>query len=273
MKGGLGARPSGCMPTGVPLSTDSPVSYRLSDGFLTVWLDGNGYATDRREMAVHGRTVRVEGSLGPEQTIDARTCDCCPTELVPLPGGRAAIIYRDRSAEEIRDMSMAVFNGTGWSESVSLHEDGWQINACPVNGPAADRTGDVVAAAWFTMAQGSPEVWYRFMDAGSLEAVSEPVRFDVGRPAGRVAVRMENADTAVVVWMEGGDKEVAGLYARRVYRDGGMDDVVRIASTSTGRAVGYPRLERDGDGWLVVWTQPAEAADGPARLAAAHIRF
>lgn len=245
----------------------------FEDGFLAVWLDGNGYATDRREMAVHGRMVGVDGSLGPEQTIDARTCDCCPTELVPLPEGRAAAIYRDRSSEEIRDMSMSIFDGTGWSESVPLHDDGWQINACPVNGPAADRAGDSVAAAWFTMATGSPEVWYRFLNAGTMEAVSEPARFDVGRPAGRVAVRMESPGTAVVVWMEGGDEDVAGLYARRVHRDGTMDEAVQIASTSTGRAVGYPRLERDGDGWLVVWTEPAEAADGPARLKAAHILF
>jgi len=243
------------------------------DGFLAVWLDGNGYATERREMAVHSRTVGFDGALGPEFVVDARTCDCCPTELVSLPGGRAATIYRDRSSEEIRDMSISVFDGSGWSQPASLHDDGWQINACPVNGPAADQSGDAVAAAWFTMATSAPEVWFRFLSTDTMEAVSEPVRFDVGRPAGRVAIRMENPETAVVVWMEGGDEDVAGLYARRIHRDGSMDDAIRVASTSTGRAVGYPRLERDGDGWLVVWTQPGESSDDPARLQAVHIRF
>lgn len=243
------------------------------DGFLAVWLDGNGYATERREMSVHARTISLDGSLGPEQTVDSRTCDCCPTELIALGDGRAATIYRDRSQEEVRDLSISVLDGDEWSEPMPLHEDGWQINACPVNGPAADREDDSVATAWFTMATGSPEVWVRFLDAESMTSQTEPVRIDVGRPAGRTALRMESADSAVVLWMEGGDAEVAGLYARRVHRDGRLGEAVQVASTSTGRTVGYPRLEREGGGWLVVWTQPGETREAPSRLKAVHLEF
>lgn len=243
------------------------------EGFLAVWLDGNGYATERREMSVHARTIAFDGSLGEEETVDSRACDCCPTELIALPDGRAATLYRDRTAEELRDMSISVWDGLSWSEPEPLHEDGWQINACPVNGPAADGNGDAVAAAWFTMATGSPEVWVTFLSAASMTGRQEPVRIDTGRPAGRVALRMESPETAVVLWMEGGDPDKAGLYARRVHRDGTFDQAVQVASTSTGRSVGYPRLEREGEGWLVMWTQPGERPEEPSRLRAAHLQF
>ena len=243
------------------------------DGFLAVWLDGSGYATERREMSVHARTIDAHGSFGPERAVDTRACDCCPTELVVLPGGKAGTIYRDRSGEEQRAMSISVFDGDDWTAPSSLNEDGWMINACPVNGPAADVSGDAVAAAWFTMPSGQPEVWARVLDADDLTHAGEPVRVDVARPAGRVAVRMVSPDEAMVLWMEGGEAGAAGLYLRRVYRDGTMSDAHRIVANSTGRAVGYPRLERLEDDWLVTWTEPGETREDPNRLRAARVAW
>ena len=238
---------------------------RHEDGFMAVWLDGNGYATDRREMSVHARAIAVDGSLGEERSVDARTCDCCPTELVDLGDGRLATIYRDRSETEIRDMSVSIFDGTQWSEPTSLHDDGWNINACPVNGPSADVAGDRVAASWFTMATGSPEVYAGFLDGPSLSS-SSPARIDLGRPAGRVALRMKSPDEALVLWMEGGDSDKAGLYVRTLTIDGGLGEPMKLADTSTGRAVGYPRLAREGTVWIAVWTQPASDEGEQARL-------
>lgn len=244
-----------------------------SNGFLAVWLDGNAYATERREMAIHARMVSLDGVPGREMVIDPRTCDCCPTELVALPDGRLATIYRDRSDGELRDMSFSVFDGGEWSEPRTLHEDGWQINACPVNGPAADTSGDAIATAWFTMASGSSEVWAGFVPADDFSMMTDPIRVDNGRPAGRVAVRMDGPETAVVLWMEGGSEDQAGLFVRKVHRDGTMGEAFRVAFTSTGRTVGYPRLERDAEGWLAVWTQPGAEPDTPSRLKAVHINF
>lgn len=243
----------------------------FESGFLAAWLDGNGYATERKEMAVHARTIALDGALGPETVVDARTCDCCPTELTPLPDGRAVTMYRDRSDGEMRDIALSIFNGRTWSEPSPLHEDGWMIQACPVNGPAADVEGAHLAAAWFTMPSGAPEVWARFLASDSVEPLTEPVRVDLGRPAGRVALRMDGPDAALVLWMEGGDPSVAGLYLRRVERNGTLGVPLKVASTSTGRAVGYPRLERLGGDWLVVWTEPAATQGDPSRLKAVRV--
>lgn len=240
-------------------------------GFLAAWLDGNGYATERKEMAVHARTISTNGVLGQEIVVDSRTCDCCPTELVALPGGRAATFYRDRSDGEMRDLALSVFNGSNWSEPRPLNEDGWIIQACPVNGPAADAEENHLAAAWFTMPTGAPEVWTRFLGADTVEPLTEPVRVDLGRPAGRLALRMDGPDAALVLWMEGGDADKSGLYLRRVQRNGQTGEAIKVASTSTGRAVGYPRMERLGEDWLVVWTEPGATQGDPSRLKAVKV--
>ncbi|MDA0378926.1 MAG: sialidase family protein, partial [Bacteroidetes bacterium] len=205
-------------------------------GFLAAWLDGNGYASERKEMAVHARTVGLDGTLGPETVVDGRTCDCCPTELVALSDGRAVTLFRDRSEAEQRDIALSVFDGRSWSEPRPLHEDGWMIQACPVNGPAADVAEGHMAAAWFTMPAGAPEVWVRFLDEQSIQPLSEPVRVDLGRPAGRAALRMDGPDAALVLWMEGGDPSATGLYMRRVTLGGGMTEAIKVAGTSPGRA-------------------------------------
>lgn len=243
----------------------------FGNGFLAAWLDGNGYATERKEMSVHARTISFSGVLGPETVVDSRTCDCCPTELVPLPDGRAVTMYRDRSEGEQRDLFLSVFDGKTWSHPSSLHEDGWVIQACPVNGPAADVAGGHLAAAWFTMPSGAPEVWTRFLDSDTVEPLTEPVRVDLGRPAGRVALRMDGPDAALVLWMEGGDPSTSGLYLRRVERGGKKGEAIKVAGTSTGRAVGYPRLERLGSDWLVVWTEPGAVQGDASRLKAVRV--
>ena len=216
-------------------------------------------------MSVHAREIATDGTLAEERSIDTRTCDCCPTELIDLGDGRLATMYRDRSDEEIRDMSVSIFDGAQWSDPRSLHDDEWNINACPVNGPSADVAGGLVAASWFTMATGSPEVFAGFLDGRALSA-SDPVRVDLGRPAGRVALRMASPEEAVVMWMEGGDPEKAGLYVRTLGADGHVGNPVKLAHTSTGRAVGYPRLARDGVDWIAVWTEPASVEGEQARL-------
>jgi hypothetical protein len=65
----------------------------------------------------------------------------------------------------------------------TLHADGWKIDYCPVNGPAAGAIGDTVAVAWFTGAQDTSRVRVAFStDAGAT--FSAPVRADDGLPAG-----------------------------------------------------------------------------------------
>jgi len=68
------------------------------------------------------------------------------------------LVYRDRTANEIRDIYATRFDGKTWSKPARVHADDWTMPACPVNGPSvAAREKDVVVA-WYTAAGDMPTV-------------------------------------------------------------------------------------------------------------------
>jgi hypothetical protein len=96
-----------------------------------VWLDGRAGTTALR-------SALVGVSIGEEEVIDARVCDCCGTAAIATEGG-TLVAYRDRSGDELRDIATARRASEGWSEPSAVHGDGWKIAGCPVNGPGGRR--------------------------------------------------------------------------------------------------------------------------------------
>lgn len=78
-------------------------------------------------------------------------CDCRQAALVRTARGLVAA-YRDRSPREVRDVSVVRRDGGRWTRPVSSGNEGWEIHACPVNGPSLSADGDREALAWYTMA-------------------------------------------------------------------------------------------------------------------------
>ena len=64
--------------------------------------------------------------------------------------GEILAAYRDRTEDEIRDIAVARLTKDGWQPPVRVHDDGWELAGCPVNGPAISTHEDRVAVAWFT---------------------------------------------------------------------------------------------------------------------------
>ncbi len=198
--------------------------------------------------------VWAEGRVTTTRVIDPRTCDCCQTTSVMTTKG-PVVIYRDRSEDEVRDMSVLRHVDGEWTAPAPLHADGWRIDFCPVNGPSASAIGDTIAAVWFTAAQDTARVRVSFStDAGAT--FGGPVRADDGNPAGRVDVEMLNADAALVSWIErvGGDS--AQVRARIVRRDGTVGPSVVVSPSSGTRSSGFPRMARTSDGAILAWTIP-----------------
>lgn len=96
-------------------------------GFFAAWLDGRTHAA--RGQQLRGRAIRADGSLGPELLLDERCCDCCPTAAVALPNGAVLVAWRDRSEDEIRDISFArgmPEDPSTWSVARAVAPDGWR---------------------------------------------------------------------------------------------------------------------------------------------------
>ena len=244
------------------------------DSVSALWLDGRKYAGAEGhdghgggEMTLRVASLAPDGGLGAERELDARTCDCCQTAAAVTARG-PVVVYRDRSAEEIRDIAAVRLVNGAWTAPGMVHADGWEIAACPVNGPAISARGERTVVAWFTGAQDTARVRVAFSgDAGS--AWSAPVRADEGDPIGRVDVELLDDGSAAVLWLERTGGEGAAVRLRRVAVDGTLGTPVTVAESAAARSSGFPRMTRAGDWLYLAWTDPGT----PSRVRVTRVRL
>ena len=178
--------------------------------------------------------------------MDERVCDCCQTSAAISSNG-PVVIYRDRSDDEIRDMSIVRYVDGQWTAPAIIYQDQWKIAGCPVNGPRADAIENNLAIAWFTMADKNGRVNIIFSGDGGA-TFGKPIRIDEGKPIGRVDVVMLNSETAMVSWMEG-----PSIKAAKVYNDGTKELSITIASSSTARSSGFPQMTKAANKLIFAW--------------------
>jgi hypothetical protein len=208
---------------------------------------GNGPAATKMDMSLMGATIGPDGTLGKEVLLDGRVCECCQTSAAPTPDGMA-VVYRDRSEKGVRDIFIVRLKNGQWSEPQLLSKDGWEINGCPVNGPAISSAGQNVTVAWFTAARNQPRV-YAALSADGGASFGPQILVGDGSPLGRVDVIALPSGNALVSWVErapGG----AEVRARIVRPDGSKAPAVVIAETSSG----IPRMKMSSDEVVIAWT-------------------
>ena len=248
--------------------------WREGDRLGAVWLDGRkfkprgatGGHQHGNEMMLLSTTLDARGRTGDEVILDERTCDCCQNSAAMTANG-PIVAYRNRSADEIRDIYVTRRVNGKWLPGTAVHHDNWKIAACPVNGPAVAAQGRTVALAWFTAANDSPRVKLAFSkDAGAT--FGNPIRVDGGRPAGRVDVALLADGSALVTWIERVGGDTAAVRARRVHTDGQTSEPFTIASSSAARSSGFPRMAVTGSDVVFAWTVPGRpSAVRVARIA------
>lgn len=237
-----------------------------ADRVLAVWLDGRHTGGGGHEghgshdghhgmMTLRSAELAPDGGLSKETEIDDSVCDCCQTGIAPVPGGAVAV-YRDRTHSEIRDISLARYDTeTGaWTPLGPLHEDGWEITGCPVNGPRIASNGDHVVAVWFTMAQGTPVVAAKRSTDGG-RTFGERVVIDDGMNSGRVDVVVDADGAAWISWL-GTDGGEPALALRAWSAAGRLGEIFHPAMADMSRRSGFPRMARLGDDLLLAYTDP-----------------
>jgi hypothetical protein len=241
------------------------------DQFFVSWLDGRNTVSGKGETTVHheghngpmslrAAVVNKQGIKTAEWELDNRVCDCCQTSAALTANG-PVVIYRDRSEEEIRDISIIRFVNGKWTEPQTIFPDQWKITGCPVNGPRADALGNNLAIAWFSSPDTTAQVNIIFSDDGGA-SFNKPIRINEEKAIGRVDLVMLDEKSAMVSWMEG-----AVIKAMRVFKDGKKDPVVIIASSSESRSSGFPQMTKEGNNLIFAWTNDKDKTIKVAKLA------
>jgi hypothetical protein len=227
-------------------------------GLGVIWLDGRamkpGIGPDDEgsgDMGLRAASFSRAWKQQSEVVVDSRVCECCPTATAITADG-PILAYRNRSAEEVRDIYVARFADGAWTEPAAVHADGWTIDGCPVNGPAIAANGRKVAVAWFTAPNDDGHAFVAFsVDAGRTFAA--PVQADDGGSLGRVDVEQLADGSAVVGWMESSAGKSA-YKMRRIEPNGRRSEAVTVTDLADRRNSGYPRLARRGQEVIVAWT-------------------
>ena len=239
---------------------------------FAVWLDGRHTKTEvdgnKGAMTLHAAIFDNEGEIREDYELDSRICDCCQTAATLTDEG-LVVAYRDRSETEVRDIYVVRQTESGWTEPVAVHEDNWLINGCPVNGPALDARGKKVALAWFTAADGVPQVKLALSgDAG--KTFSAPIRLDEEVALGRVDVSWVSDTEVWVSWTESGEQSGA-IQLARLNAAGEVLQKGAVAKTDPSRKSGFPRLAAGRAGVYLAWTEITDEGLTKVRLAQVRV--
>ena len=223
--------------------------------FFVSWLDGRNTVSEdsgtheghHGQMSIRGAMLTKNGVKENEWELDNRVCDCCQTDIAITSNG-PVVVFRDRSDDEIRDMSIVRFVNGKWTAPKTIYADLWKITGCPVNGPRAYAMGNNLAIAWFSMKDNKGQVKIIFSSDGGA-TFNAPIQIDEGNPIGRVDVVMLDEKTAMISWMEGTD-----IKAIKVNSDGTKGKPIIIAASSGARSSGFPQMTKAGNKLIFAWT-------------------
>ena len=227
-----------------------------NQGFFITWLDGrntvdkdlDGY---HKPMTIRFAEITNKGDIIDESELDSATCDCCQTSIAVTNKG-PVVVYRDRSDKEVRDIYIArKINGI-WGVPTPIHNDGWEINGCPVNGPKVASNSNNLAISWFTVSNEKPTVNLSFSKSNGA-SFGTPIKINDVDAIGRVDVAFLNPQEVLVSYIEGDD---VGTYLRikKVSIDGKVSAPITISKIDGGRNTGVPQLEILDNEAFIVWT-------------------
>ena len=233
------------------------------DRCWALWLDGRRMADGvdafeqplkaNHEMQVRAALLSSTGEKLREHVLDTRCCECCPTSLAAL-GEQVFAVWRDRSPDEIRNIAIARWDGSHWSEPRAVHDDAWKVPGCPVNGPSIAAQNERLAVAWFTAAGEEPQMRLAFGSASDLQFAA-PIVFDRGKAMGRVDLELDDAGNAQVLWLSTLDPAHAAILWTSITPSGEIQAPETVTTLEASRAIGLPQFVLVDGAAIVVWTE------------------
>ena len=225
-------------------------------GLGLVWLDARDQENNTADpeggsIALYAATFDAAFKPTGETMVNARVCECCSTAAAVTDQG-VITAFRDRSEKEIRDIAVTRLENGKWSDAKTVHDDNWEIDSCPVNGPAISARGTQVAVAWFSAKDNKGRSFAAFSsDAG--RTWGQPIALEDQTSRGYVDIELLEDGSALASWVEfeGGRSQ---FKIRRVEPSGARSSSITIANGEAG-VVGYPRIARNGQELVFAWTE------------------
>ncbi len=229
------------------------------------WLDGRntaghgGHDGDHGPggMTLRGGIFSAAGKTLQEWELDSLTCDCCQTSTALTPNG-PAVVYRDRTTDEIRDIYITRWVNNEWTPPKPVYADNWQIAGCPVNGPSMAALGNKLAVAWFSAKDELPQVKLAISQDGG-ENFAAPVLVAEGSTNGRVSLAITETGSIAVSWLkiDGSDAE---LMLSLFTSSGKHLETTRIAATKASRRSGFPVITAVSNTLYLTWTDISQGS-------------
>ena len=217
--------------------------------------EGEGHDHSGGDMTLRYAEVDASLAITAGAELDSRTCECCATAMALTAGG-PFVAYRERSADEVRDIAIVRRTSGQWSNPGLIAGDGWKIQGCPVNGPQAEARGNAVAVAWFSGADDRSRVSLALSSDGGT-SFGPPISIAEKGAAGYVDCAFLADDRVAISWLED-DGSMMRLRVREARADGTLTAPKTVASTTRGRT-GFPRLAVAGDSLFVGWSEKGDA--------------
>ena len=213
------------------------------------WLDGRMMTTPTGKMMLRTAVID-EDQIKNERVLDKDVCTCCPTSAVQLPNG-PVVVYRDRSSQEIRDISFILRSDDKWSKPSTLQSDNWLMPGCPVNGASIAARKDLVAVSRFTVIHNKSQVILRLIKNKNMKS-GKDIILDKNAPIGR-CVTVCSKDSIFTAWI-GLHKKQTVLRLAEVSPVGEIIRHSTLTTINANRSSGMPRaIISRGYLWLS-WT-------------------
>ncbi|WP_414980558.1 hypothetical protein [Congregibacter sp.] len=234
---------------------------------LIAWLDGRNTKNqpEAGPMTLRAAVFDAAGDNLREWELDQASCDCCQTSAAMTDAG-PVVVYRDRTANEVRDIAIVRLIDEAWTQPEVIHKDDWQVMGCPVNGPAVAARDNVVAVAWFTAKNDSPKVQLA-ISSDSGASFAPPTLVAGPDTNGRVDAEILDNGEVVVSWLD--TRVEATIMLSRFSPAGQPIDSIDVALTSASRRSGFPVIESVENTVYVSWT---DISDTP-RVKVARVIF